>query len=399
MPQREHGMARGQEAAGEFVVIGAGLAGASTAWQLARRGQHVTVLERTTPANAQGSSHGSARIFRYAYTQQLYCDLVVRARSGWDELERQCGCALIDLVGSINFGDGGEGERLAAVLSRAHIDHELLSADEASRRWPQFHFQTPVLWQPDAGVLDPEATVEAMLQLAADSGRARVLSGWVASRIERTRGGYRVRSTTGETVEGSRVIVAAGGWLPDLVDGFGLPPALTAALPRLEVRQEQVYHFPYRDQTPARGASSRWPTFIHGPSSFTPSTLTTYGLPGGRDGEFRGQKLARYNGGRVITSANAQDGVVDSDDRELMVEHVKRYLPGLEPTPYAEATCLFTNTPSQQFIIDVSDGIVIVSACSGHGAKFAPLLGELAADLATGAGTVPAEFRLPPSAA
>jgi sarcosine oxidase len=386
----------GEDVVEEFLVIGAGLAGASAAWQLTRRGQQVTVLEQTTPANAQGSSHGSARIFRYAYTQQLYCDLAMRARSGWDELERESGRTLIDLVGCINFSDTVEGARLAAVLDRAQIAHELLPADEASERWPQFCFRTPVVWQPDAGVLDPEATVEVMLRLTADSGHGRILPGWAATRLERTPAGYRVRSTAGETVEGSRVIIAAGGWLPDLVDGFGLPAALTVALPRLEVRQEQVYHFPYREQSPVGdGGAPRWPTFIHGPSSFRPPSLTTYGLPGGRDGEFRGQKLAQYNGGRVITSASAQDGVVSAENRALMVDYVKRHLPGLEPAPYAEATCLFTNTPTEDFIIDARDGVVVVSACSGHGAKFAPLLGEFAADLATGAGTVPSQFRLP----
>lgn len=380
----------------EFIVIGAGLAGASTAWQLTRRGQRVTVLERTTPANDQGSSHGSARIFRYAYTRQLYCDLAVRARSEWDELERQSGRTLIELVGSINFGDTAEGERLATVLDRAQIDHQMLSADEASERWPQFRFQTPVVWQPDAGVLDPEATIEAMLRLTAESGHGRILTGWAADRLERTAAGYRVRSTSGETLEGSRVIVAAGPWLPDLVAGFGLPSALAAALPRLEVRQEQVYHFPFREPTPAGvGGAARWPTFIHGPSSFRPPSLTTYGLPGGRDGEFRGQKLAQYNGGRLIDSASAQDGVVGAENRALMIDYVKRHIPGLEPAPYAEATCLFTNTPTEDFIIDALDGVAVVSACSGHGAKFAPLLGEFAADLAIGAGTVPPEFRLP----
>jgi sarcosine oxidase len=377
----------------EFVIIGAGLAGASTAWNLTRRGQQVTVLERSTPANEHGSSHGSARIFRYAYMQQLYCDLVVRARSRWSELERESDRKLIDAVGSFNFGDLDEVDRLAQIMGRAGVEHELLTASAAQARWPQFHFDTPVLWQPQAGVLDPEAAIEAMLALAVDSGNARVLGDWTAAGIERTAGGYSVHSASGASVEGSCVIVAAGGWLPELRDGFGLPPALAAALPPLEVRQEQIFHFPYRERAPAEAASP-WPTFIHGPSSFGACGFSVYGLPGGRDGEFRGQKLAQFNGGRVIGSASAADGVVSSENRELMCDYVQRYMPGLEPTPYAEATCLFTNTPTEDFIFDAEDGVVIVSACSGHGAKFAPLLGELAADLAMDSGPVPGQFRL-----
>ncbi len=371
----------------EFVILGAGLAGASAAWQLARRGQSVTVLERTTPANPQGSSHGSARIFRYAYLEQLYCDLVVRAHRGWDELERESGQELITTTGCVDFGELRRPETLAAVLSRAGVDHDLLSAEEATARWPQFTFDTPVLWHPGAGVLDPDRTVEAMLELVRASGQARILTDWEATGIERTRTGFRVRSSAGETVEGSRIIVAVGGWLPDAVQGLGLPSRLVTSMPPIEVRQEQAYHFPYRSQT---GAS--WPAFIH-----KSSDLQTYGLPGGRDADFRGHKVAQYNGGPTIRSASSQDGLVREANRRLMVEYVESHLPGLEPQPYAETTCLFTNTPTDDFIMDAEDDVTVVSACSGHGAKFAPLLGELAVDLAMGTGSVPAEFRLSPS--
>jgi sarcosine oxidase len=75
-----------------------------------------------------------------------------------------------------------------------------------------------------------------------------------------------------------------------------------------------------------------------------------------------------------------------------MVDYVRRYLPGLVPEPYAEATCLFTSTPSEDFLIDGVDGITVVSPCSGHGAKFAPLIGDMAADVATGARRAPDRF-------
>ena len=169
----------------EIIVLGAGLAGASAAWHLAMRGQPVTVLERTTPANPQGSSHGSARIFRYAYPERFYCDLVVRARPGWNELERQSGQALITPTGCVDYGDIRRPDKLAAVSPKPASKNELLPAEEASGRWPQFRFDTPVLWQPGAGVLDPDRTIEAMLELAVRSGHGRVLAGWEATEIER----------------------------------------------------------------------------------------------------------------------------------------------------------------------------------------------------------------------
>jgi sarcosine oxidase len=372
----------------EFIILGAGLAGASAAWQLALRGQSVTVLERTTPANPEGSSHGSARIFRYAYPEQLYTDLVVRARQGWDELQRQSGRELITTTGCVDFGELRGCEALARVLERAGVEHELIAQRDACARWPQITFDTSVLWQPTAGVLDPDRTIEAMLDLARASGHARVLLNWEATGIETTAAGFRVRSATGETVEGSQIIVAVGAWLPELLDGAGLPTDLVAAMPSLVVRQEQAYHFPYR-QSDGAEVDTPWPAFIH-----KSPAIMTYGLPGGRDADFRGQKVAQYNGGPAIASARAQDGHVRDENRQLMTEYVQRYLPGLVAEPYAETTCLFTNTPTEDFIIDACGKVVLISACSGHGAKFAPLLGELAADLALGTGSIPDTFRL-----
>lgn len=373
----------------EHVVIGAGLAGAAAAWRLAARGEQVTVLERSHPANHEGSSHGSARIFRYAYPEQLYTDLVVRAKSGWDELQSQSGRQLISPTGALDHGQLRHPERLAAVLERAGVDHELLSPADASRRWPQFRFETPVLWHPAAGVLDAHGTVEAMLALAVATGNARVLTDWDVSRVEATVTGYRVRSCAGDVLEATRVIVAAGGWLPRLLSELSLPADFVGTFPPLEVRQEQAFHFPYAAAQPDGTAFPDWPTFIH-----KSAELQTYGLPGGRDAAFRGQKVAQFNGGRVIPSASEQDGRVSPDNRRVMIDYANRFLPGVDPVPYAETTCLFTNTPSEDFVIDRADGIIVVAACSGHGAKFAPLLGDLAADLATGAGEVPAEFRV-----
>jgi sarcosine oxidase len=362
-----------------YVVIGAGLAGAATAWSLARRGHEVTLVERTRPAAHDGSSHGSARIFRYAYPNPFYTELVVRARAGFDELERLSGNKLITPIGSLDFGRVRDPRRLAAVMEQVGVEHELLSNNRARARFPQIATDTEVLWHPGAGVIDAETTVHTMVDAAASHG-AQVLTDWPVRRVDGTGTGYRVQSDDAQ-IDTERIVVAAGGWLPTLLAELPLDLNFRDALPRFEVSQENAYHFPYRD------SADGWPTFIH-----RDNAIYTYSLPGGRDAAFHGQKLAEYNGGRKMSTAADQDGVIDPDNRKRIVEYVKRYVPGLVPEPYAETTCLFTNTPTEDFLIDGVDGITIVSACSGHGAKFAPLIGEFAADAATGEGQVPEQF-------
>ncbi len=367
----------------QYVVIGAGLAGASTAWQLARQGYEVTLVERARPAAQDGSSHGSARIFRYPYADRLYVDLVVRARSGYDALETLSGQQLITPTGSVDFGGLRNPRRLAAVLARVGVEHELLSQRQARARFPQIAADTEVLFHPSAGVIDAETTVNAMVAAAVDHG-GQLLTDWPVGRVEATAGGYRVCSGDGRSVAAERVVVAAGGWLPTLVDRLPLPEAFRAALPRWEVSQENAFHFPYRDPTMA------WPTSIH-----QDAAIDIYSLPGGRDAQFRGQKVAAFNAGRKMRTAGHQDGSIDPANRDRVIAYVERYLPGLVPEPYAETTCLFTNTPTEDFVIDGVDGITLVSACSGHGAKFAPVIGELAAAAATGDGSaLPARFRV-----
>lgn len=364
------------------IVIGAGLAGAAAAWRLAEAGHEVTLLERTTPGNEEGSSHGSARIFRYAYPDQRYVDLVARSEAGWSELAARSGVELITRTGCLDFGERRDPRRLASVLAAAGVEHALLSADEARARWP-IAVDGEALWQPSAGVIDAISTVQAMVDAAVAAGAELHEHAPVAA-IGQSGSGYTVRladdaADPGAVFGAEQVVIAAGGWLPELVGGLPLPSSFLGSLPTFEVWQENAFHFPYRDET-------AWPTFI-----YKHDETQVYSLPGGRDAEFRGQKLAHFQGGTRIPSAAAQTGVVDADARARAVGFVRDMLPGLEPEPYAETTCLFTMTPNEDFLIDRCDGITILSACSGHGAKFAPVLGDLAVDLVEGR-RAPAQF-------
>lgn len=373
-----------------IIVIGAGLAGSAAAWRLAQAGHEVTVLERSTPANEDGSSHGSARILRYAYSEVFYSGLVVEASRHWDELARLSGERLITPSGALDFGSTRDPERLARVLEEVGIEHELLSREAAAARW-DLAFDTSVLWHPAAGVIDSENSVRAMLAQASAHG-ARLLNDWPVARVERAGRGYRAIRSDGAVVEADQVVVAAGGWLPDLLSELSLPDGFLAGFPPLEVRQEQAYHFAYRDEEAAGAArlagEAAWPTFI-----YKSPYVQTYGLPGGRDAAWRGQKVAEYNGGKRLSSAADHDHVLDDANRRRVVAYVEQFLPTLVPEPYAETSCLFTNTPNEDFVLDRIDGVTVLSTCSGHGAKFAPLIGEYALALVEGSSVVPETFR------
>jgi glycine/D-amino acid oxidase-like deaminating enzyme len=187
-----------------------------------------------------------------------------------------------------------------------------------------------------------------------------------------------IELVSGERLAANSVVVAAGAWVGKLLDGL-------VALPRIEVTQQQIFHFPRIDLE-----AEAWPSVIH--DEITP----VYHLAGGRDGgPGDDRKVAEHRHG-TPTTATARTGVVDPASRARMVEYVKRWLPGLDPTPCREATCLYTTTPTEDFILDRVGALVICSPCSGHGAKFAPLIGEMTADLVTSpaAPRIPERFRI-----
>ena len=156
----------------DLVIVGAGLAGAAAARSAAARGAHVIVLEQFEPGHRSGSSHGSARIFRRAYPDPLYVRLTGQAGELWRVLEAAAGESLLTITGAIDFGAVRDPGGLHAVLTGCGVPAELLPAQEAGQRWPQFDFagQGPVLFHADAGVLDPDRAVAALLRLATAAG-------------------------------------------------------------------------------------------------------------------------------------------------------------------------------------------------------------------------------------
>jgi monomeric sarcosine oxidase len=358
----------------DLVVVGAGLAGAAAAWAASARGLDVIVLEAYESGHRNGSSHGSARIFRRAYDDPLYVRLTGQAGELWRSLEAEAEDRLLTMTGGLDFGSARDPERLHAVLTGGGVPAELLAAQAAAERWPQFDFAGagPVVFHADAGVLDPDRAVTEMLALAEGRG-ADVRFGTPVIRLAEAPDGGAVVHTDSGTFTAPVAVVAVGAWIAPLLDGL-------VELPPLTVTQQQIFHFaPVRP--PVQASPEPWPVFI-----CQDEAGYCYGLPGGRDGGVPGAiKLGDHGPGKV-TTASGRDFQVEAAARDRVTAFARDRLPGLDADagPVNEVTCLYTWTANEDFILDRRGPFVIASPCSGHGAKFAPLTGEIIADLAAG---------------
>ncbi|MDN5768310.1 MAG: FAD-dependent oxidoreductase [Humibacillus sp.] len=345
----------------DVVVVGAGLMGAASTWQLAQRDIETLVLEQFEPATARGSSHGSARIVRRAYPHDDYVRLTGEAFDLWSELEAQSSRTLLRVTGGIDHGSDRNPRALAEAMTRTGIPHAMLASAEAEQRWPGLRFDGPVLFHEQAGTMDAALAVAAFLEVAVSRG-VRVRTGVGVTGIEPL-GDEALVHTDHGSVRARRVVVAAGAWCEGLIGSL-------VTLPPLSVTEHRVFHFPRRDE------SVTWPVTIHR------EDLDIYHLPGGRDGgPGDARKIAEHVG--RPSDPRHRDPEVDVRSRERIVSYVQRWLPGLVPTPFGETTCLYTRTESEDFVIDRVGPIVVASACSGHGAKLSPVVGRLVADLTT----------------
>jgi sarcosine oxidase len=351
----------------DAIVVGAGLAGSAAARALASRGRSVVLLEAFQPGHRRGGSHGSARIFRRAYPDPLYVRLTGQAQVLWRQLADEAGEEFVTTTGVIDYGPARVQEKMYEILTGFGVPAELMAAGEAAERWPGLAFGPgPVLFHADGGVIDPERAMAAMRGVAAARG-AQISYGSPVLRLETDGAGATVH-TVDRSWRAPAVVVAAGAWLEPLLGGL-------VPLPPLAVTQVEAFHFTPRPARP-------WPVFIYY------DDIIRYGVPAGRDGEVPGAvKVGEHLPGRV-TTGDDRDGIVRPEVRDRVRAFVRERLGGLDPAPVGELTCLYTSTPSEDFILDRHGPFVVCSPCSGHGAKFAPLVGEIAADLACG-GTPP----------
>src|SRR3954468_6989185 len=327
---------------GQVAIIGGGINGAATAWALARRGVDVTLHEQFERAHDRGSSHGRSRIWRLAYPERDWVELAREGLEGWRELEHESGETLLETTGLLGVA-GDEEYGPGAALAAAGIHCEPPRPEEIAERcgirvpegWTS-------LWQPEAGWVRADRALEAFLSVAAHHG----------ARIEF---GSRVAI---DDLDADAIVVAAGSWAPRLLAAEGIE------LPVRTTRETLVY-FRLARPVPSILEIGRGDRMFHMYSLVDP---------------VHGLKVGCHMSG-AETDPDAEGGP-DEAIVERVVAWTRERFPDAEPEPAGIDTCLYTTTEDEGFVLERHGRVVVGSACSGHGFKFAPAVGNRLADLA-----------------
>ena len=353
------------------IVAGLGGVGSMAAWRLAAAGHDVVGLERFRVDHDRGSSYGDSRIVRSVYPMPLYTRLMRHAYEMWARLMADSGDdGLMVPCGGLFLGprDHADVAAAAAALREIGVTHEPLEAAECMRRFPAFamHSGEIALFEPGMGYARASRAVCAAIALAAGLG-ARIREECVLTQLETGGAAVAVRLASGDRLEADRLILAPGPWAAPLLATAGVH------LPITVTRQPYVHLEPARDEHAF--LPGLFPVWID-------AAANVYGFP--RLGDVPGVKIATHDFGRPCAPETV-DRTLSEGDRETARSYAARRFPALSRKVVYEKVCLYSVTRDNDFIIDAlpcDRRITLISACSGHGFKFTPLLGQIAADLA-----------------
>jgi monomeric sarcosine oxidase len=360
----------------EVIVIGGGTMGTAAGWALARMGREVIVLEQYEHVHAMGSHGGNTRIIRHAYAEGPdYVPLVLEADNLWQKLEQETGQILLTRTGALDISRiGGTHARSARASAEKHgIEFEWLPGSEVSRRWPVWRFddEFEACFSPGAGFLKVAPALRAMAsEMTRYGGRLRTnerVSSWSADEH-----GITVSTSAGD-YSCERLIVAAGAWNGKLLAGLGLP---------LEVRRKPVLWFQVDDRDAF--APEWFPVFM-----VQDGGHELYGLPITDD---PGLKVGEHTGGDVVSPDTVERKIRPSDVTHAVGPFINAHLDGVRVNVADSSVCMYTVTPDEDFIIDRDprdDRVIFAAGFSGHGFKFAPVIGQHLAALATDPTTQP----------
>ena len=362
------------------LVLGLGAMGSATACQLAKRGVKVLGIDRFAPPHSFGSSHGDTRMTRLAIGEGAhYTPLAVRSHEIWRAIEQETGRDLLTVTGGLMISSRARTSRLhvdnffgntLAAARHFGIPHRILHASDIRRQFPQFEVRIGELayFEPDAGYLRPEACIAAQLDLARHHG-GEIHANETALGFE-TRG-QEIRLTTNRSVyAGERLVLAAGPWLPELLEAQYAAP--------FKIYRQVLYWFAVEGPI-APFLPENFPVFIW---ELQGSGQAIYGFPA-IDGELGGVKIATEQYETTTALETMRREVSANEIATMHANSVAPYLPKLDSLCVKAVPCLYTATQDSGFVIDThpeSERVTIVSPCSGHGFKHSAAIGEAVAE-------------------
>ena len=353
----------------DVIVCGTGGVGSAAMWRLARRGVRVLGIDRFAPPHDHGSSHGQTRVIRQAYFEHPdYVPLLLETYRLWTELEHLTGTKLYHETGLLEVGphDGVVVEGVVSAARQHHLQIEELAGAQIESRWPELRVPHPLtgVYEQRAGYLLVEECVEAQLRAASEAG-AELESNVEVLESAIDRDAISLRTTKGQ-FSASAVVVTAGAWAAQLLRDLNLP---------LEVRRKSLFWF--ATPSAARASLASLPVFLYE----LPQGIF-YGFPQLDD---RGIKVAEHSGGIPVSDPAQLDREVDTTEQAAVSGFVRGHIPRVTTEITDHATCMYTMSPDEHFIVDSHPSypqVALAAGLSGHGFKFTPILGEVLADLA-----------------
>lgn len=359
----------------DVAIAGLGGIGSAIAAHCAARGASVIGLEQFGAAHDLGSSHGKSRMIRQAYFEDAaYVPLVLRSYELWRDLERETTEKLLRLTGVLSVGE--ESCEIISGTKRSAGEHglrlETLSQRQVRQRYPALRLlpDEVALFEPDGGVLGPERAVRAHLQVAQKKGaelRFQVsVRGW-----EATPDNVAIRLQDGTQVSARKLVLSLGPWFKETMDALGAPLRIQ--------RNVQTWFSP----SVASYNAGDFPAFLLDRAGL-PAPL--YGFPDFGDGV----KAALHGHGQITTADEVDREVHLKSDVEPIVTAMEQWMPGAASNFREAKPCMYSLTPDGNFVIDRHPehaNVILCGGFSGHGFKFAPVIGEIAADLALDGGS------------
>ncbi|MDY1038412.1 N-methyl-L-tryptophan oxidase [Lelliottia sp. CFBP8978] len=352
----------------DLIILGSGSVGSAAGYYATQAGLKVLMIDAHHPPHAEGSHHGDTRLIRHAYGEgERYVPLVLRAQELWDELAALSEERIFERTGVVNLGPA-DSEFLANVEHSAQqfaLNVERLDASAVMQRWPEIVVPDNYigLFEANSGVLHCETAIKTWISLAEHAGCAQLFNCPVTA-IHHEEDGVTVDTAEGQFTA-SRLLVSAGTWVTKLMPDLPVQPV------------RKVFSWFQADGR--FSTQNKFPAF----TGELPNGDQFYSFPSEKDA----LKIGKHNGGQIISSPDDRKpfGANPGDGAEAF-HFLRQILPGIGGLLHG-AACTYDNTPDEDFIIDTLPGhanTLLITGLSGHGFKFASVLGEIAAQFAQG---------------